>query len=166
MHFPVQHIMRTVMIINSAMLWVGLMAEATVKQVSLGDTVKLECDITVISDIMWFVLHPNATLLLATFTTVMPVENLVSKTQSGRFVPVYNKAVPTVDLTIWNITDGNLGLYYCGKWRDEVFEIGNGTRLTFTEHWSSGLGRSMAHHPDLHPHDLLVGSALCIYYMP
>ncbi|KAL0961559.1 hypothetical protein UPYG_G00355680 [Umbra pygmaea] len=150
------------------MLWVGLMAEATVKQVSLGDTVKLECDITVKSDIMWFVLHPNATLLLATFTTVLPVENLVSKTQSGRFVPIYNKAVPTVDLTIWNITDSNLGLYYCGKWRDEVFEIGNGTRLTFTEHWSSLVWVDLPWLITLifTPMISVLGSALCIYYMP
>ncbi|KAM9422161.1 uncharacterized protein ACWYII_020019 [Salvelinus alpinus] len=162
--------MRTMMIliIKSALLWVMATADVTVKQVTLGGTIYLECDITVKYDIIWFVLRPNTTLSQATFTFVKQDKNLRSTAQYGsRFVPVYNKAVPTVDLTIWNLTDSDLGLYYCGMWRDNVFEIGNGTQLTFTDQGSTVVGVDLPWLITLifTPIISVFGSFLCIRYM-
>ncbi|CAB1339123.1 unnamed protein product [Coregonus sp. 'balchen'] len=153
---------------DGALLWVLVTAGATVKQVTLGGTINLECDIKVKYDIIWFVLHPNTTLSLAAFTFVKQDKSLRSTAHfGGRFVPVYNKAVPTVDLTIWNLTDSDLGLYYCGMWIDDVFEIGNGTQLTFTDQGSTVVGVDLPWFVTLifTPIISVFGSSLCIRYM-
>lgn len=113
---------------KGSMLWEAFGAGQNEILVKPGDTVTLGCDITLEYEIMCFFLRPDTTLSVAiTIKTNIP---LSLKRFDGRFESVYDTALYRSNLSILNIAESDVGLYYCAEQRANIFEIGRGTKLS------------------------------------
>lgn len=101
-----------------------------VKEVNLGDTVEIECNISFHHDITWLRMkngQPPLVLMVTSLisdgeiTTTYPHQYHGSSTAhvKGRFVA----------MTITNISVNDLGLYYCTRIKEKVLTFGAGVYL-------------------------------------
>lgn len=119
-------------IIICYIFWIAA-ASALENLVTLGSNVTLACDISVKFEILWFVQHPNKTMSLALLTTIKLDKTLTpTKHFDIRLVPSYNMTEETTSLHIVNVTETDLGLYYCAERISGSFRIGSGTQLSLT----------------------------------
>ncbi|KAK6294279.1 hypothetical protein J4Q44_G00351090 [Coregonus suidteri] len=154
-------------ILCCSMLWEAFGAGQNEILVKPGDTVTLGCDITLEYEIMWFVLRPDATLSVAiTMKTNIPLS--LNKKFDVCFESVYDTALFRSNLSILNISESDVGLYYCAEQRANIFKIGSGTKLSLIsgdQLSTTVVGMKLSWFITLiiAPMFSVLGSALCVF---
>ncbi|KAL1007541.1 hypothetical protein UPYG_G00088120 [Umbra pygmaea] len=150
------------------MLWESFGADQQELTVKRGETVTLVCDIDLDYEIMWFVFRPDDSLSVV--NTIRIDKNLnLNKHFDVRFKPVNNTDLFRSNLSIVNISDSDVGLYYCAEQRADMIMFGNGTKLSLTSDdlCCTAVGMKLSWFMTLiiAPICSVLLSALCVFYL-
>lgn len=100
------------------------------KEVHLGDTVEIECNISFHHDITWLRMNNGQPPLVLMVTSLIS-DGAITITYQDKYHGSSTARVKGrfVAMTIKNISVNDLGLYYCTRIKDKVLTFGAGVYL-------------------------------------
>lgn len=100
------------------------------KEVYLGETVEIECNISFHHDITWLKMHNGQPPLVLMVTSLIS-DGAITVTYQDQYHGSTTARVKgrTVAMTITNISVNDLGLYYCTRIKGKMLTFGAGVYL-------------------------------------